>query len=347
MHISKFFSTAPALAVYGNQAGEVPLTKLNSSMDATFANDVMEGLSANPKHLSSKYFYDEKGDALFRKIMEMDAYYLTRAEYNIFQTQKDAILKAFEYKGNVFNLIEFGAGDGYKTKVLLQHFLENKAKFKYSPIDISANVLNILETNMAGQFPGLEINGMQDDYFDALAQLDHKDQTRKVVLFLGSNIGNFTLEQSKQFLQRLAKNFKSNDVLFLGFDLKKDPQKILRAYNDEDGITKAFNLNVLERINNTFDGDIIVGNFMHYPTYNPLTGACKSYLVSKCEQEIYLEKLKYKTAFKAWEAIDVEVSQKFSLGDISNLAEDSGFQVEKNFFNDKNEYVNSLWSIKA
>ncbi len=315
-------------------------------MDDVFARDIMDGFSDSPKHLSSKYFYDEKGDALFQKIMKMDAYYLTRAEYNIFQKQKDAILKAFEYKGNHFNLIEFGAGDGYKTKVLLDHFLQNKAKFKYTPIDISPNVLSILKENMASQFPALEINGIQDDYFDALEQLDSTDDTRKVVLFLGSNIGNFTLEESTKFLQRLVKNMRSKDVLFLGFDLKKDPSKILRAYNDPEGITKAFNLNVLHRINNTYDGNIIIDNFLHAPTYNPMTGACKSYIVSKVEQEIFLKKLNFKANFKAWEAIDVEVSQKFSLEDIEKLADSSGFQLEKNFFNDKNEYVNSLWSVK-
>lgn len=313
----------------------------------TFATDVIEGLSSTPKSLSSKYFYDEKGDAIFQQIMDMPSYYLTRSEYEIFNTHKDALLQLFGPNNEPFHLIEFGAGDGLKTKILLKHFLSKKASFRYLPIDISENVLSLLTHGLEIECPNLEVEPLANEYFEALDILNKQERNeRKVILFLGSNIGNFEHEKAIGFLQQMRQHLNPNDLLLIGFDLKKDPKVILEAYNDKEGITKSFNLNLLDRINQEFGGNFDTSKFRHNPTYNPLTGATKSYLVSTEDQVVTLEKLGKSFSFEAWEAIDMEISQKYSLSKIQHLADRAGFQVTSNFF-DKNKYfVDSVWSVK-
>lgn len=316
-------------------------------LNNTFATDVIDGLSAKPKFLSSKYFYDEKGDAIFQQIMDMPSYYLTRSEYQIFDTHKDSLLQLFGANQTPFHLIEFGAGDGLKTKVLLQHFLNKEASFRYLPIDISENVLGLLMNDLAVNFPTLEVEPLANDYFKALDILNKQEHTeRKVVLFLGSNIGNFMHDQAIDFLRQMREHLNPNDLLLVGFDLKKDPAIILDAYNDKEGVTASFNLNLLDRINAEFDGDFDTSKFMHSPTYNPLTGATKSYLVSTHDQIVTLDKLGKSFHFEAWEAIDMEISQKYSLSTIEHLAEEAGFEVTSNFFDKDKNFVDSVWTVK-
>ncbi len=316
-------------------------------LNDTFATDVAEGLSSSPKFLSSKYFYDEKGDAIFQQIMNMPSYYLTRSEYEIFDTHKNALLSLFGAQQRPFHLIEFGAGDGYKTKVLLEHFLNQKADFRYLPIDISENVLNVLSNDLQMKFPQLEVEPLANEYFEALNILNEQKRTeRKVILFLGSNIGNFLHEEAIEFLRQMRVHLQSGDLLLIGFDLKKDPQIILDAYNDQEGITRDFNLNLLDRINAEFDGNFDTNKFMHSPTYNPLTGATKSYLVSTEDQEVTLERLGKTFSFEAWEAIDMEISQKYSLSTIKHLASEAGFEVNSHFFDKNRNFVDSVWEVK-
>jgi L-histidine Nalpha-methyltransferase len=226
-------------------------------MDEQFAADVLEGLSATPKYLLSKYFYNEPGDRLFQKIMELDEYYLTKAEYDIFENRKSELLDYFSADGQRFDLIEFGAGDGYKTRVLIEYFLRERAQFTYVPIDISENVLNELTTMLAGKFPALQINPMNDDYFHALEELNKVDFDRKVILFLGSNIGNFREKAAIPFLSHIAADMSAADRLLIGFDLKKDPEIILAAYNDCQGVTRDFNLNLLRGSMRNLEANLI------------------------------------------------------------------------------------------
>ena len=312
-------------------------------MSLSFAEEVRNGLSSNPKFLSSKYFYNEKGDELFQEIMKMPEYYLTRSEYEVFTMHKEALLNLFSEGGKPFQLIEFGAGDGFKTKVLLKHFLKMNARFKYHPIDISNNVLEELSEDLKQNFPNLGVEPLNDEYFKALDNLDHSGEMRKVVLFLGSNIGNFNHSQAVSFLGQLAKKLSAGDYLMVGFDLKKDPEAILNAYDDPHGITKAFNLNLLKRINDELGGNFDTTNFKHWPIYNPLTGATKSFLVSMKSQEVFIESLKQNFSFKAWEAIDMEISQKYDLETINSLGADAGFEVVKQFFDCKHYFVNTIF----
>lgn len=318
----------------------------NSVMiDDIFAKDVFEGLSSTPKFLSSRYFYDEIGDNLFQQIMKMPEYYLTRSEFEIFQNQKDKILSVFSNDGRPFQLVEFGAGDGTKTKVLLEHFLEKKAEFTYLPIDISENVLSQLTKDLENKLPELSVEPQQGEYFEALGSLTNGGKTRKVMLFLGSNIGNFRPAEAQKFLKKMASNLHAGDLLLIGLDLKKKPSLILDAYNDQGGITKAFNLNLLNRINNELGGNFETSNFEHFPTYNPQTGEMKSFLVSNKKQEVTIEALEKTFVFDAWEAVYMEVSQKYSLQEINVMAVDAGFKPIENLFDSNHYYVDCIWEV--
>lgn len=313
---------------------------------STFAADIEAGLSKYPKQLSSKYFYDAVGDQLFQDIMAMPAYYLTNCEYSIFAQQKADILKALG--DQPFELIELGAGDGTKTKVLLAHFLAEGADFTYRPIDISGNVLDQLEKACHQQFPELMVDAVEGDYNEALAQIQAEDNNRrKVLLFLGGNIGNFPLPSAQDFIIKLAKSLSPGDLLLTGFDLKKDPHIIQQAYDDPAGITAAFNLNLLSRINKELGGDFDLNKFIHWETYNPVSGEANSYIVSKEKQLVNIEQLQLSVHFAAWEAIAVEVSAKYGERDIIELAEKTGFQIVDNFIDQKAYFVDSLWELKA
>ena len=310
-----------------------------------FAEDVREGLSSEPKYLHSKYFYDEVGDNLFQQIMELEEYYLTDCEAQIFENNKDEILDCFSDDGGVFDLIEFGAGDGLKTKILLNHFVDNNVNFNYIPIDISESVLDSLTEDLNNTLPDLVNKPICDDYFHALEELNKLDYNKKVILFLGSNIGNFRGDNAIPFLKHLGADMSNKDQLFIGFDLMKDPRVILDAYNDKEGITAEFNFNLLDRINNELGGNFQRENFSHYPSYNPITGETKSYLISLKHQTVRLEKLSQSFTFEKWEPVFTEISQKYSLRDIDHLANHSGFKVEKNFFDNKSYFADSLWHL--
>lgn len=315
-------------------------------MNKIFADDVLNGLSSTPKTLPSKYFYNERGDKLFQEIMAMKEYYLTRCEFEIFSMKKEELLQRFIKEHNQFQLIELGAGSGLKTKILLRHFLEKGINFKYFPIDISANALRTLSNDLKETFPGLQVKEQQGDYFEALSRLKHDESSRNVVLFLGSNIGNFTDDKAIAFMNRLSNSLTKDDLLLIGFDLKKDPAVILDAYNDQAGITRTFNLNLLQRINDELGGNFDPDKFQHFPVYDPLTGTTKSYLVSTEEQTISLDALNISFHFKPWEVIHTEISQKYDLEAIENLAENSGFTVVEHYFDCKHYYVDSVWRVK-
>lgn len=303
------------------------------------AEDVHTGLRAVNKFLSSKYFYDAKGDELFQQIMHLDEYYLTRKELEIFETHKEAILDAIS-DGEPFRIIELGAGDGLKTKVLLKHFLDQGVDFTYTPVDISGNVLEILEEDLKGEMPELNIESYQGDYFDALAKVSENSE-RDIVFFLGSTIGNFSQVEAEGFLTKLQNILKPKDLLFMGVDLKKDPSIILNAYNDSKGVTREFNLNLLDRINSELDADFDRTQFQHYPYYNPHTGECRSYLISKVDQVVTIDGDKYE--FLAWEAIFMEISKKYDQRQLEDLAEIAGFRAMDSFLDKDRWFADVLW----
>jgi dimethylhistidine N-methyltransferase len=309
-----------------------------------FVIDVEEGLSSNPKFLSSKYFYDERGDKLFQEIMELEEYYLTRSEFEILNKYKDQLLEYFAIGDESFHLIEFGAGDGLKTKVLLSHFLNGNTEFKYSPIDISKNALNSLMQDLGDTFPDLDSDPIHNDYFSALHELK-KFSTRKVVMFLGSNIGNFRPDEAAVFMRNMNNELNTGDYVLIGIDLKKEPELILNAYNDSKGVTKEFNLNLLRRINRELDADFDIDAFDHTPSYDPDTGAAISHISSKRDQQVSIGHIGKEFEFSEGERVFTEISQKYSIGEIEDLARAGGFEILENFYDSKGFFVDTLWKV--
>ena len=309
----------------------------------SFAQDVLAGLTSTPKSLSSKYFYDDEGSRLFMEIMKLPEYYLTRAELEIFTDQTAGIFEAFSRGAAGFDLIELGAGDGTKTAVLIDYFLKQGFDFTYLPIDISQEALDTLSAKFTLEFPDLVIESKTGDYFRILETLKNGSGRRKILMFLGSNIGNFDRDQSLEFFKELRGVMNGNDLLFTGFDLQKDPHVIVRAYDDARGVTAAFNLNLLKRMNRELGADFNLDNFSHYAVYRPVDCAARSFLISREKQTVCIEALGRSFDFEQWEAVFMEISQKYSLSMIENLAVESGFQIEKNFFDSRHFYTDSLW----
>jgi len=317
-----------------------------SIKNSQFAKDVMMGFSRKPKAVSSQYFYDAKGDQIFQQIMNMPEVYLTRSEYEIFSQQRKEICEAFNAFDEPFNLIEFGAGDGYKTKLLLNFLLDNKADFTYYPVDISNHILEELSDSLQTELPGLKVKPLNLEYFSALSKLSEISNRRNVILFLGSNIGNFHLNDAGTFLQRINWYSKKGDMLLVGVDLKKDPRIITAAYNDPHGITAAFNLNLLSRMNRELGADFDVQHFMHHTFYEPVSGEVLSYLVSLQQQSIHFDALDWKTDFAAFELIHTEISKKYSIPELESLAQTQGFEVLEHFTDNKKYFLDTLWKVK-
>ncbi|GGF23725.1 dimethylhistidine N-methyltransferase [Hymenobacter cavernae] len=301
------------------------------------ARHVAEGLSRSPKTLSSMYFYDDEGSRLFQQIMALPEYYPTRTEYQLLSTHCEAITAALRpTDGAPFYLIELGAGDGLKTKILLRHLLAAGTDFRYVPVDISSAALDGLAASLREELPSLQVEPVVADYVAAL-QLMATKPGRKAVLFLGSNIGNFLPAERLVFLQNLAQPLTPDDRLLIGFDLQKDPRLIRAAYDDAQGVTAAFNFNLLTRLNRELGAEFDLANWQHYTDYDPLAGVVRSFLVSTRAQMVPIAALKAGFQFAAWEIIHTENSYKFTAPQIQNLATDAGFRVAE-FFTDAQDY---------
>lgn len=311
---------------------------------ALFYNDVIKGLRENPKHLDSKYFYDAAGDKLFREIMNCPEYYLTRAELEIFSEKTVELAAALSRDRDSFDLIELGAGDATKSTYLLKELLGQQIDFRYIPIDISANVIENLNESLPKVLPRLKLTGLNGEYFEMLEKATSLSKRPKVVLFLGSNIGNMPVDRVTEFCKKLRKHLSKGDRLLMGMDIKKNPKTILAAYNDKSGITKRFNLNLLERINRELNSNFIISRFDHYATYDPESGACKSYLISLDNQTVQIGEEVFH--FAENEPIFMEISQKFSFEQIQDLADKSGFKFIDQLFDSKKWFTDVIWSAE-
>lgn len=294
-------------------------------LTSAFAKHVADGLSTPMAHLSSRFIYDEQGSKLFQQIMGLESYYLTNCEYEILEQSAGLLRERFSSQGSErFELIELGAGDGLKTKLLLKDFTEKKTDFSYRPVDISSDILHELEVDLHEQFPTLEVAPLHASYMEALDALRDAPDVRRVILFLGSNIGNFSFEQAKVFVGQIAQRMRPGDYFLLGIDLRKNPRTILAAYDDHLGITAKFNLNLLARINRELGGNFDLAAWGFYPLYNPETGEVRSYLYPKTEQHICIPQLNIERTFTPEEVIHTEVSRKYSKTELNTLGSSYG-----------------------
>jgi L-histidine N-alpha-methyltransferase len=310
-----------------------------------FLEEVLEGLHSEPKYLLSKYFYDKAGDKLFQQIMDSDEYYPTKCELEIFTTQTHNLAKTLKNGFDTFDLIELGAGDATKSSHLLKQLVIEKANFTYYPIDISKSMVAHLEEMLPQKIESLQVTGLNGEYFQMLEKAAQISSKMKVILFLGSNIGNVPTNEAEKFCKTLRSHLKKGDFALMGFDLKKNPQIILAAYNDTKGYTKAFNLNLLKRINKELNADFDITCFEHYAMYDPETGSCKSYLISLKNQAVNINNADM-IHFKENEFIFMEISQKYSINQTDELARASGFKPIKHFLDSKNWFLDTVWECE-
>ncbi len=307
-----------------------------------FLEDVLQGLHATPKYLQSKYFYDKRGDELFQRIMNCEEYYLTDCELEIFSGQTSALADIVIQHHTDFDVVELGAGDAIKSVYLLKELVNKKAISTYFPVDISHNIIDLLNQSLPEQVPQLVIHGLNGEYLDMLRSAKKISDKIKLVLFLGSNIGNMSMQEVPEFCRELRSQLTPGDMVLIGIDLKKNPRQVLAAYNDSNGFTREFNLNLLRRINNELSGNFDLSAFEHYATYDPLSGACKSYLVSLAEQVVNIGKTET-ISFRKDETLFMEISQKYTIEQSDEIAVDSGFIPVAHFFDKNNWFADVIW----
>ena len=309
-----------------------------------FAFAVLQGLSGRPKRLSSRFLYDDAGSSAFQEIMHLEEYYPTRCEAEILERHASKILERFADRE--LNLVDLGAGDGAKTMILLRELDDADAAFRFVPIDISKAAMESLSAIVEERAPKVEMCGIVADYTTGLSWLGaHSGARRNLVLFLGSNIGNFNKAQARSFLRRLWSSLNDDDYVLIGFDLKKDIELLLAAYNDSKGVTARFNKNLLARINAELGGDFDLDKFRHYSTYDVFTGAMESYLVSLADQRVLIKAIDSRIDFEAWEPIHTEYSYKYLERDVDDLASATGFSVEESFYDSRRYFMCSLWRV--
>lgn len=314
-----------------------------SSENTTFRNDVFKGLEAPDKFLNAKYFYDAQGDFLFQKIMHAPEYYLTDCELEILREQSEAILRKSREDGENLDIVELGPGDAFKSVHLLKKLAQWQSSFAYFPIDISQHVTDSLREKLPRQVPNIQIQGMTGEYLQMLDKLKNRPETnrRKLVLFLGSSLGNMNYQEGLLFLKQLKAFLQPGDLLLMGLDLVKAPEIILNAYNDAAGFTKAFNLNLLSRINRELGGNFNLGQFSHFPVFERKTNACKSYLISLMQQEVTVAGRKFR--FEERETIYMEISQKYDENAIKEMLDATGFSCVQHFYDRKKWFLDTLW----
>lgn len=309
---------------------------------ASFHSDVREGLSARPKRLFPKYFYDELGSQLFDAICLLPEYYLTRAENEILALYADEMVVALEGHKT---LLEMGSGSASKTRLIIEALLKRQHELLFIPVDISPAALETSSRVLLQSYPGLRIEAYASDYYDGLAALKERENTgeRTLALFLGSNIGNFDADESRRFLRALRGVLRASDALLLGADLRKEPAILEAAYDDALGITASFNLNLLARINRELDADFNLRAFKHRALYNEEWGRVELYLESTRAQVVRIGKLEMQVEFMAGERIHTENSYKYDTEGLSRLAADTGFRRARTWLDRAERFSSNLF----
>lgn len=294
-----------------------------------FSEDVRTGLTSESKYLPFVYFYDHVGSQLFEKICELPEYYLTRTEADILETNADDIVSQFSEETV---LVELGSGSSAKTRILIEAFLERQSLAHYSPIDVSRQMLEESSCSLLKEYPDLEINAIAARYNEGIDHLNIRKDQQNLITWLGSSIGNFERSEVTTLLQHIQEAMHHDDRFLVGIDLQKDRTIIENAYNDTQGITAEFNLNLLTHVNRELGGNFNIDNFDHHAVYNEEIGRIEMYLVSNIDQKVFISDVDLEVSFTANEMIHTENSFKYSLDDIDTLAEESGLRLEQQWF---------------
>jgi len=315
-----------------------------SSQLASFARDVRIGLTASPKRLSCRFLYDQEGSRLFEAICELPEYYLTRAEAAILEAHAPEIARRF--RGETA-LIELGSGNSEKTRLLIEAFLSGRSRLRYVPLDICQAALEESSLGLLSAYPRLEIVAIAAEYQEGLRHLRMADGQRKLILWLGSNIGNLERIQAAGFLHQVRATMSPADRLLVGIDLRKDRRVLEPAYDDAQGVTAEFSLNLLARINRELDGRFDLTKFRHQAVYIESEGRIKISLVSTCRQRVAIGDLGLAVDFAAGEAVHTENSYKYSLAEIDALANAAELTTEQRWLDPEGRFSLNLFASRS
>jgi dimethylhistidine N-methyltransferase len=307
---------------------------------SVFAWDVFEGLRKAQKTLPCQYLYDALGSALFDAITLLPEYGLTRADERILARCAPRLAQRLPQVGTI---VELGSGSGVKTRAVLETFAPRQQRLRYVPIDGSKAALDRCRAELA-DIPGVAIEGIVSLYLDGLGRaLEGRGNEPALVLFLGGSIGNFEPEDAVRFLSEVRALLQEGDALLIGADLEKSPSVLLKAYDDPLGVTAAFNLNILARINRELDANFDLTRFRHEARWAEAEKRVEMHLVSRARQRVRIGALQSTFAFEADESIWTESSHRFTLRLLKDVARRSGFQVAERWVDDEWVFAESLW----
>lgn len=306
-------------------------------INPAFYQDVIQGLLSAQKTLPCKYFYDANGSELFEQICDLKEYYVTRSEIEIL---RKCLPQMAEYMKPHRKIIEFGAGSGVKTELLLGALPAAKA---YIPIDISRSALFDCARRLGAMFPHVQVTPIHDDYMEEDMFQRLSGDGPYLIFFPGSTIGNFDYHEAVQFLNRLHALTSEDGGILIGVDVMKDESILIPAYNDKKGITAAFNKNLLRRINNELEGDFNLNRFSHRAIVNHEFQRVEMHLVSLCNQQVRVGEAEF--VFQKGEKIHTENSHKYTLPRFQRLAEEAGFILKRTWMDD--EQLFSVHYLKA
>lgn len=291
------------------------------TIDNNFLRDVLSGLSQSPKQLHPKYFYDARGSDYFDQICQLPEYYLYRAELDLLPTVAADLAGLLR---NEYTLIEFGAGSLQKVEPLLQQVPGIR---RFMPIDISGDHLHQACRQLQQRFPALQIKPVVADFSKPVTL--ETGRFNRLGFFPGSTIGNFNPGEARDFLANAGNILGTGHYLLIGVDTKKSPQVLHDAYNDSQGVTAHFNLNILERINRELGADIDTRQFDHYAFYNPTKGCVEMHLISRADQTAAVGHVKI--VFVDGESVHTESSYKYTADEFTRLAQSAGWQLERSW----------------
>lgn len=330
---------------------EVSIRLLSTAAGATAAGaapegaDVVQGLGSRPKTLPPKYFYDAQGSRLFDRITALPEYYLTRTEQLILSDCARDLARRM----GPSDLVELGSGSAKKTRTLIDALLEEtpaKAPLLYVPVDVSEAALEESAAALVAAYPRLAVSGLVGTYEAGLSALPPRLAPRRLMLFLGSTIGNLDDTESAAFFAQVARALEPGDALLLGFDLAKTPGIIEAAYNDAQGVTAAFNLNMLRHLNRRFDGDFDLARFQHRAFFEPEASRIEMHLVSASAQTVRLKKLGLTARFDPGETIRTEISRKFRFPAMAETVMRHGFALETRWSDSQEWFALALFRKK-
>jgi dimethylhistidine N-methyltransferase len=306
----------------------------------SFADEISFSLNQDFKFINPKFFYDKKGSELFEKICDLSEYYPTKTEIGILKKLKDELLP---YLDAPFRLVELGSGSSVKTRLILDILNQIQEKIEYFPIDIS-EILTESSALLQRDYKNLHITGIIDTYECGLEFLKNYDNEKNLIIFLGSSFGNFTANEGKEFLEKINSTMKKDDLLLIGLDMVKNKMILENAYNDSQGITAQFNLNVLSRINDELDANFNLNNFAHHAIYNENDQRIEMYLKSLVNQSVIISKANISLILKQNELIHTEHSHKYKLSQIQELMHQTGFSIKNTWLDENDHFALTLVS---